>query len=161
MKALFPALFACLLGSLSIQVSAAHAPAFSIKRLDGSTFNMADHVGKKTIVLNFWTSCCPTGYKNLKQMQKIQTQYPDVLVLAISIDSMKSQSQVSSYVKMRKYTFDVALDPDINVCKMFHPGGTAPHTVIIDKQGEIKYSQSDYIAGYEEGLMKAVESARK
>lgn len=159
MKALLTALLAFSVTILSLD--AASCPTFTLKKLDGSTFNMADHLGKKTVVLNFWTSCCPTGYKNLKQMQKIQKEFPDVLVLAISIDSMKSQSQVGSYVKMRKYTFEVALDPDINVCKQFNPGGTAPHTVIIDKKGEITYSQSDYISGYEDGLMKALAAARK
>lgn len=150
---------ACLLAFSSL--SAAPAPNFTLKKLDGSLFTLADHVGKQPIVINFWASCCPTSHKNVKIMQEIKKKHKDVLVVGVSIDGPKSASQMSSWVKMRGLSYDIVVDPDLNVCKLFNPGGTAPYTVIIDKKGEITYSQSDYMAGYEKGFLAAVETVRK
>jgi len=150
-----------LAAGLSGGLWAGAAPNFTLKKLDGSTFRLADHVGKQVIVVDFWATWCGPCTKYLKKLQELQTKYPDVMVLAVSIDDGQSMSQVNQYVQGRGFTFTVLLNPDSNVLKMFNPTGGVPTTVVIDKKGDVAFSHTGYLPGDERTLAAKVEELRK
>jgi len=137
------------------------APNFTLKNVDGSTFRLADHVGKQVIVLDFWATWCGPCTKYLKKLQELRKRYPDVLVVAVSIDDGQSMSQVNQYVQGRGFTFTVLLDPDTNVLKMYNPSAGVPSTFVVDKRGEVAYTHTGYLPGDEQALFGKVEELRK
>lgn len=154
----FPAALAAF---ASLVLNAGPVPDFTLKKLDGSIFRMKDAVGKQVILVDFWATWCGPCAKLLKKVQDIKDRYPDVLVLAISIDDAASQAKVAQYVHGRGYDFTVLLDPDTSVCKMFNPQVGVPFTLLIDKRGELAYTHSGYLPGQEKELTARLEALRK
>jgi peroxiredoxin len=128
---------------------AATAPLFTLKGLDGSPFRLADQVGKRVMVLDFWATWCGPCAKGLKQLQALHERFPELLVLAVSIDDGQSLARVNQYVQGRGFTFTVLLDPDTNTLRLFNPSVGVPTTVIIDRKGEVAYSHVGYLPGDE------------
>lgn len=137
---------------------AASVPDFSLKRLDGSTFNLSEYIGKKVIVIDFWATWCKPCKKLMKHMNQVHLDYKDKIeVLAISTDDVSAISQVESYIKGKGFSFTVLLDPDGSVVRIFNPSRQIPFTVIIDKKGDIAYSHTGYMPGYEKEIIKKIE----
>jgi cytochrome c biogenesis protein CcmG, thiol:disulfide interchange protein DsbE len=135
------------------------APVFTLKGLDGSTFRLAKHLGRRTIVLDFWATWCGPCTRALKTLQELHTDFPDALVLAISIDDGQSVARVDGYVRGRGFTFPVLLDPDGSALRLYNPSGSVPTTVIIDRRGEVVYSHVGYLPGDERIVAEKVKAS--
>lgn len=147
--------------AVSLFLNAGPVPDFALKKLDGSLFRLKDALGKQVILVDFWATWCGPCSKLLKKVQDIKDRYPDVLVLAISIDDAASQAKVAQYVHGRGFDFTVLLDPDTSVCKMFNPQAGVPFTLLIDKRGELAYTHSGYLPGQEKELVARLETLRR
>lgn len=133
-------------------------PDFSLKNVDGSAFNLSDHLGKKIILIDFWASWCKPCKKLLKELDKVHKNYSDTVeVIAISTDDSSAFSQVESYIKGKRYSFIVLLDPESSVLRILNPPRVLPFTMLIDKKGDIAYTHTGYMPGYEKELMKEIE----
>ena len=143
---------------LAASLRAGLAPMFSLKQPDGSSFRLADAVGKRVIVLDFWATWCGPCIKGLKQLQALHERYPGLLAAAVSIDDGQSQARVSQYVQGRGFTFTVLLDPDSNVLRLFNPAVGVPTTVVIDRRGEVVYDHVGYLPGDEETVAEQVRA---
>ncbi len=134
-------------------------PDFSLKKLDGTIFNFREYVGKKVIVIDFWATWCKPCRKLMKKLDKIYLDNKDhIEVIAISTDNASAISKVESYVKSKRLSLTVLLDPDTTVARVFNPSLKLPFTVIIDKKGDIAYSHTGYMPGFEKELQKKIET---
>jgi peroxiredoxin len=139
-------------------ISAGSVPGFSLKGIDGSTYKLGDHIGKKIIVIDFWATWCKPCKKLLKKLDTIYRDYKDhIEVLAISTDDTSAMSKVESYTKGKRFSFTVLLDPDSAVTRIFNPPLKIPFTVIVDKNGDIVYSHYGYVPGQEKEIIKKLE----
>ena len=141
-------------------LGAGTAPDFALKKLDGSVFKLRDVIGKKTIVVDFWGTWCAPCTKALKKFQAIHDTHPDVLVLAVAIDDASSMAKVSQFIQGKGYTFEVLLDPDSSVMKLFNPSLSVPYTFVIDRKGEIAYTHSGYVVGDEKELLDRLDDLK-
>jgi peroxiredoxin len=76
---------------------------------------------------------------------------------AVSIDNPKSQSRVKPFIRSSGYTFQVLLDSDMEIRRLFG-GTTIPLTLLINRDGEIVYQHLGYIPGDEDKLAQAIEA---
>ena len=146
---------------LCAALGAGQVPDFALRRLDGTLFRSADAVGRKVLVIDFWATWCGPCKQLLKKLQELQARYPDVQVLAVSIDDGSSLAQVNQYVQGRGFTFTVLLDPDTNLCRRVNPSKGVPYTMVVDRRGEVAFTHSGYLPGDERTLFAQVEAARK
>lgn len=61
-------------------------PEFEFVSLKGQKLKSSD-IGEKTVVLDVWATSCAPCLPELPQLQELQERHPDVLVLAIAVDS--------------------------------------------------------------------------
>jgi thiol-disulfide isomerase/thioredoxin len=80
--------------------------------------------------------------------------------LAVSTDSQKSLSQVRSYIRSKKYTFEVFQDPNSQTFKKLN-GNLMPTNILINKDGKILWRHYGYLPGDETEMEKAIRSALK
>lgn len=146
----------------SLLASASHAaalPDFSLKDINGGTFQSRERLGKGLIIISFWATWCSPCKQLLTRLDKMRQQHPELQVLAISVDDSSTLAGVRPYISGKKFGFTVLLDTDSKVLRMFDPDKKIPVTVIADKDGNIVYSRIGYLPGDEKEIRRIVEGA--
>ncbi len=129
------------------------------------TFTLSEHVGEKVIVLNFWATYCQPCRKEIPHFNEFYEEYAeDVEVVIINGEtSMTAQGLLDDfmnnpedvnyekdYSQWTEYSCTFArYEKDNNVLGLFEVESALPVTVIVDKEGKIKYMESASLT-YEE-----------
>ncbi len=113
------------------------APDVSLPTLDGGRVAMKDLRGK-LVMVNFWATWCVPCQWEMPLMERLYQAYRDrgFVILAISIDQGNAE-RVHAFVRDRKLTYPVALDPTHEVARSFGVTGL-PATLLVGPDGLIK-----------------------
>ena len=113
------------------------APGFRVKQLDGPrTFDSRDLLGKKVIVLRFQASYCKPCVKESAALSRLTDRYAARGVEVIALHVQDTVQDVRRFMRAQKPGYAIALDPKLLVGNRYDVKGT-PHTVVIDRKGEI------------------------
>ena len=156
MQRIIPTVLLVLL--MTAAVLAGAPPDFRLKDLDGESFRLGDHLGKKVVYINFWASWCKPCKRELPHLQKLYEELGDegFLPLAINTDPSAARNRVKSYVRRHGYGFPFLLDPDNNVHEKYNPTRKLPFSLLVDGDGQVHQSFSGYKTGDEVLLEKMV-----
>ena len=72
-------------------------------------------------------------------------------VLAISTDSPKSMSKIKSYIRAKKHTFLVGLDPNQEVAKKMN-AMVMPTVLLVDKDRKVSWFHQGFVPGDEKEI---------
>ncbi len=88
------------------------APDFSIKDIDGVSFNLSEDKGKKGVLITFWSIFCEPCRGEMPAIQKMHDKYKDkgLDVVSIALDGEPLKSSIVGFVKQEGYTFRVLMD---------------------------------------------------
>lgn len=142
-------------------------PDVALKTLDGKTVNLQDFKkdGKVTVI-SVWATWCKPCHKELDAIAEIypdwQDEY-DVEVVAVTIDSQRALAKVPALVETHDWEYTVLSDTKqaMRAALNFQ---TIPQTFVIDTNGQIAYTHSGYVPGYEYDLedeIKKLVTAKK
>ena len=125
-------------------------PDLSIKLIDGKQARLSSLLENGPILVNFWATWCAPCKKEMIFLEEFHKKYSDqgFRVLAISTDSPKSMSKVKSYIRAKKHTFLVGLDPNQEVAKKMN-AMVMPTVVLIDKDRKVSWYHQGFIPGDE------------
>jgi cytochrome c biogenesis protein CcmG/thiol:disulfide interchange protein DsbE len=134
------------------------APNFVAENLDGKKVELKELLGEGPVLISFWATWCKPCIKELNELQKVYEKYKekDFEILAIDVDGPRSISKVKPMVKGLKWEFPILWDKSKDIYRKYHVLGI-PHTVLIDKLGEIRYTHTTYRPGDEEVIKKKIE----
>lgn len=127
------------------------APAFEAELLDGSTFVLANTVGKNVVVLDFWATWCPPCRRGLPILAKVTGELADRGVVFIAVDLRETNEKVTKFLAKQDYSLTVAMDRDGKIGESYGVGGI-PHTVIIGRDGIIAHVHIGFSPDLEEKL---------
>ncbi|HVP57984.1 MAG TPA: TlpA disulfide reductase family protein [bacterium] len=135
------------------------APDFALSNIDGKVIKLAELLKRGPVVVDFWATWCKPCIKGFPALQQTYDKYKaqGLTVVAIAVDSPKSQSRVAPFIKSQKFTFEVVLDTDGAVARKYNVV-PIPRTLVLDREGQIVYSSIGYSPTNEEKLSQAVES---
>jgi len=123
---------------------------FSLRAVPGTawkgTFRLADHLGKRPIVLAFFATWCHPCEIELPVLEALRTRFSESLltVVAVAIDGPESASQIAPMARKLRLTFPVVHDADSSVSSRMNPQRAVPYLVIIDKTGRIVTEKSGF-----------------
>ena len=125
-------------------------PDLSIKLINGKQTRLSSLLGDGPILVNFWATWCAPCKKEMIFLEEFHKKYSDqgFRVLAISTDSPKSMSKVKSYIRAKKHTFLVGLDPNQEVAKKMN-AMVMPTVILIDKDRKVSWYHQGFIPGDE------------
>ncbi len=120
------------------------APLFVLPHLSDNptppVFSLAAHAGK-VVALDFWATWCAPCKKALPHWAELSKLYPDLVVVAINLDSKKVNAL--RYLKVRPLPFPALYDADQAVATQYGVAGM-PSALLIDKSGVIRYRHDGY-----------------
>lgn len=155
---------AALLVATAASAAGKAAPTFTLKDINGKSFDLSDRLGKDVVVVNFFATWCAPCQAELPILQRLHESYggKGLSVVVVSIDDPKSASKVKPLIREQKYTFPVLLDTQTKVVSLYNPKKVIPFSAIIDRDGNIHAQKFGFQPGDETKLeedLKALMAA--
>ena len=91
----------------------------------------------KIVVLEFWATWCTPCLANIAHLNELSHQFEDSMVQFISITD-EPETKIIDFLKKRKMNGWIGIDKDGTTFKNYKITGR-PRTIIVDKEGTIKY----------------------
>ena len=112
-------------------------PGLSLESLDGKTVSLNDYAGK-LVLLNFWATWCPPCDAEMPTLENLWKRYRDkgLVVVGVSVDKAEPRAFVAPYVRGKKLTFPILLDPDMKAAQAWRVAGI-PATFLVKPSGEV------------------------
>lgn len=124
----------------SIKVGGA-APTFFLPALDGSRFFLSEQIapkGKKTVLLDFYTTWCKPCQKELPLLDSLVKRYPSDSLIMLVVDVGEKKDTVLKYFDTTRYKCTVLLDQFNTVADKYNVK-SFPTLVVIDGSGTIRF----------------------
>ena len=115
---------------------------FSAELIDGSTFHLADQRGK-VVIINMWATYCGPCVQELPIFQDFQKAHEEDAAVLI-IHASDPLEEIPEFLEKKSITLPCAIDSMddylYNLCGA--SPSILPHTVILNRRGEIVYNQT-------------------
>lgn len=137
----------------------AAAPDFTLRSAEGRNLRLAEQRGQ-VVLVNFWASWCGPCKVEMPHLNKLYDKYraSGFTLLAVNIDD---DARVGSATAQRwGLKFPVLLDADKSVSRLYDLG-SMPATVLIDRDGKVRYLHRGYRDGVEDTYERQIRELVK
>jgi peroxiredoxin len=132
----------------------ASAPDFTLPSLDGPNLRLQEQRGR-VVMINFWATWCGPCRVEMPHLSKLYEKYrgSGFTVLAVNID--EDPHKAASLAKQLGMRFPVLLDTEKKVSRLYDLS-TMPSTVLVDRDGRVRFVHRGYRDGYEDTYDKQI-----
>jgi peroxiredoxin len=109
-------------------------PEFTLIDLSGKTWTFSELRGK-VVLVNFWATWCPPCRKEMPDLETLYGRFGSKGLVVLGI-SDEEATKVEPFVRERKVSFPVLLDPERKVNEMFVVDGI-PKSFVYDREGKL------------------------
>lgn len=134
------------------------APDFTLENLDGQKVTLYEILKNGPVLIDFWALWCKPCLQALPGTNQISMDYADkgVTVLTVNTDSPRSTAKVRSYVKSKEFSFQVLLDPNSDMLRLYR-FRSIPQLFLINTDHSIAFSKLGYSPGHEKKVMEEID----
>jgi thiol-disulfide isomerase/thioredoxin len=132
----------------------AGAPDFALPSLDGPNLRLQEQRGR-VVMINFWATWCGPCRVEMPHLARLYEKYrgSGFTVLAVNID--EDPHKAASVAKQLGMRFPVLLDSEKKVSRLYDLS-TMPSTILVDRDGRVRYVHRGYRDGYEDTYDKQI-----
>jgi thiol-disulfide isomerase/thioredoxin len=123
------------------------APDFELNYTDGRHFHLAEVVGKKIVVLNFFATWCEPCRAETPELNQYYAKEKDRDFVLVGIDSAEQPELVAAYLRDLKIGFPVGIDQ--GPIEKQYGVVSFPTTVLIGMDGRVQLYETGSIANAE------------
>ena len=131
------------------------APDFTLKSISGANLNLTEQRGK-IIVINFWASWCGPCRTEMPVLQTFYDKYKDLGVSVWGVNVEQENQAGRDFLADLNLTFPILFDAS-NTLSETYQVEAMPTTIIIDRDGLVRYAYKGYKPGYEKKYAKAIK----
>jgi peroxiredoxin len=137
----------------------AAAPDFTLHVMNGANLRLQEQRGR-VVMVNFWATWCGPCRQEMPQLNRLYEKYHAAGFVLLGINVDDDTSKAAEVAGKLGVTFPVLLDTDKTVSKLYELS-TMPSTVIIDRDGKVRYMHRGYLTGYEDSYEKQIRELLK
>ena len=131
------------------------APDFTLKTLSGKNVKLSEMRGT-VILLNFWASWCAPCRLEMPLLSDLHNKYKDLGFAVLGVNVEEDTNMARRYIADRPVDFPILLDNTNKVSKLYKVIAM-PTTVLIDRDGNMRYLHQGYKPGDEKKYKKMVK----
>ena len=135
------------------------APNFTLKSNTGKNIKLSELRGQ-VILLNFWASWCGPCRQEMPLLEKLHQRYSSLGFTVLGVNVEEDSSKANAMLKHVPVTFPILYDTQNTVSKQYKVSGM-PTTVMIDRNGNMRYLHKGYKSGDEAQYKKWVKQLIK
>lgn len=124
------------------------APNFSLQSNSGQQISL-DSLKGKVVMVNFWATWCVPCRQEMPHLQALYERYQSLgfELLAVNVEKNK-EAEIKKWLAETPVTFPVLFDPANEVTKLYKVQ-TMPSTVLVGRDGTMRFIHHGYKPGYE------------
>ena len=157
MKTILAAAAALLLaGGVTAGVMDSPAPDFTLKSNSGKNLKLSEHRGE-VVLINFWASWCGPCRQEMPLLSELHDKYKSLGFTVLGVNVEQDSSDAKKLLKNMPVSFPVLFDNDSTVSKQYDVVAM-PSTVLVDRNGKMRFLHKGYKPGEEEIYLEMVRS---
>ena len=126
------------------------------KRGRGENLKLGELRGQ-VVLVNFWASWCGPCRQEMPLLDQIYSQYKALGFTVLGVNVDEDVAQANMLLKKVQVSFPVVYDTANKVSELYQVSGM-PTTVIIDRDGNMRYRHEGYLPGYEDTYQQQVRT---
>jgi len=135
------------------------APDFTLKALDGRNLRLVEQRGQ-VVLVNFWATWCGPCKQEMPHLNKLYDKYRSAGFVMLGVNVDESAQQAAGTAAKLGVRFPVLFDADKSVSKLYDLN-SMPATVLIDRDGRVRYLHRGYREGVEDAYDKQIRELVK
>lgn len=134
-------------------------PDFTLKSLSGKNIKLSELRGE-VIMLNFWASWCAPCRQEMPILEKIYQKYQPLGFTLLGVNVEENSDDAKAYLKDVEVSFPILFDNQNKVSQLYDVIAM-PSTIMIDRDGNMRYLHQGYKPGAEEEYVRYVKTLLK
>lgn len=118
----------------------AKAPAAAVQTLDGKAADLAQFIGKKPVLMEFWATWCPNCKELEPTMRAMNAKYGSkVAFVGVAVSVNQNAALARKYVDKHQLTWSQVYDTKGTATEVYDVPATS-YVVIVDRTGKVVYT---------------------
>jgi thiol-disulfide isomerase/thioredoxin len=132
------------------------APGFALQARDGGKVSSTQFKGE-VVMINFWATWCVPCRQEMPKLEALYQRYNKLGFKLLAVNVENNPDGVKKWLAETPVTFPVLFDTKSEVSKLYKVE-TMPTTVIVAKDGTMRYIHHGYKDGYENDYQTEVRT---
>lgn len=132
------------------------APDFALKSSTGENLRLSEYRGD-VVMINFWATWCGPCRQEMPLLDELYTRYERVGFNLLGVNIDDDPRRAMQMVEDLGVSFPVLFDTRKEVSKLYNVEAM-PVTILVDREGNVRYVHHGYKPGYEDKYFDQVRS---
>jgi len=124
------------------------APDFTLKSASGENIKLSELRGQ-VVLSNFWASWCGPCRQEMPLLDQMYQKYGPLGFTLLGVNVEQDTKDAERMLKDAPVTFPILFDAENQVSKLYDVTAM-PSTVLVDRDGKVRYMHKGYQPGYED-----------
>ena len=130
------------------------APDFTLKSIEGENLKLSEYRGE-VVLINFWASWCGPCLQEMPVLSELHDKYKALGFTVLGVNVEEDSGKARKLLQELPVSFPVVLDNESVVSKQYNVVAM-PSTVLVDRNGNMRYLHKGYKPGLEDVYLQQV-----
>jgi peroxiredoxin len=132
------------------------AANFTLKSNSGKNLRLSEMRGE-VVLINFWASWCGPCRQEMPELEAIYQKYQSLGFTILGINVDKDRAMADKVINKTTLSFPILFDSDNAVTELYKVDAM-PTTVMVDRNGKVRFIHRGYKPGYEDEYVKQIKT---
>jgi peroxiredoxin len=137
-------------------ISQGIAPDFTLKSHSGANLRLSELRGE-VVMINFWASWCGPCRQEMPLLEELYAEYQPLGFTILGVNVEEDSSKAKALLSEIPVSFPVLFDTQSQVSRLYDVVAM-PSTVLVDRDGNVRYLHHGYKPGYEQAYQEQVRA---